>query len=448
MKKQQKGMWHTERETEKAVYIVRIDDNFKKWFPKKVVDGPDETGILHVESWFIKNNPLPEILEERVDIPKLPTRKRWQKGSLSFSKASQYLLCPKQYYFSYEKKIPTMVSPALYRGSIAHAVLEALFQCDLDKAKPSSYIKALLMDYWDKYKARFETSARKKGKWDDSKRDDILDQIIWVIHNMTDGKMDKDSVRLLGPTETESCIFSEDGILGGIIDAIFVDENNNVKIVDYKTGKAKKNEIDFNHELQGWLYAHLASERFDNMPIAVEFWYTGSQQIKKLELDQESINGWILTLNDTATAIKQQSGSPESLFEARPSENNCKWCDAKPWCGSYHQYIQDTPWQKQGRSKSIKGNVLNVQKPSGNRPGAILIKTQDNEEVVVKGWEGSGKILGSLKEGNDVFCVDVDVRLSDYSGNLEGVVNDPYSIIANGAIIETGEKLPHIARLQ
>ena len=37
-----------------------IDDNFKKWFPKKVVDGPDETGILHVESWFIKNNPFRE----------------------------------------------------------------------------------------------------------------------------------------------------------------------------------------------------------------------------------------------------------------------------------------------------------------------------------------------------------------------------------------------------
>ena len=77
-----------------------------------------------------------------------------------------------------------------------------------------------------------------------------------------------------------------------------------------------------------------------------------------------------------------------------------------------------------------------------------MIKTQDGEEVVVKGWERSGKILGSLEEGVDIFCVDVDIRLSDYSGNLEGVVNDPYSIIANGAIVETGEKLPHIATLQ
>ena len=77
-----------------------------------------------------------------------------------------------------------------------------------------------------------------------------------------------------------------------------------------------------------------------------------------------------------------------------------------------------------------------------------MSKTQDDEEVVVKGWEGSGKILGSLEEGVGVFCVDVDIRLSDYSGNLEGVVNDPYSIIANGVIVETGEKLPHIATLQ
>ena len=196
------------------------------------------------------------------------------------------------------------------------------------------------------------------------------------------------------------------------------------------------------------LYAYLISERFKKLPTSVEFWYTGSQQIKELEFDQESIDGWILTLKDAAAEIKQQSGSPQSLFEARPSENNCKWCDAKPWCESYHRHIQDIPWQKQGRSKSLKGSVLNAQKPSGNRPGAVLIKTQDGEEVVVKGWERSGKILGSLEEGVDIFCVDVDIRLSDYSGNLEGVVNDPYSIIANGAIVETGEKLPHIATLQ
>ena len=58
MKEQAKGMWHLERETEKAVYLLRVEDNFNKWFPKKAIDGPNEKGTILVESWFIKKKSI------------------------------------------------------------------------------------------------------------------------------------------------------------------------------------------------------------------------------------------------------------------------------------------------------------------------------------------------------------------------------------------------------
>jgi len=436
MKEQMKGMWHLERETDKAVYLLRVEDNFKKWFPKKVVDGPNEKGSILVEAWFLKKNPLPEILEERVNIPDRKFGGRWKKGSLSFSKARQYMNCPKQYYFSYEKKIISSVSTAMKFGNVAHSVLETIFECDLDVAKPTSYVKALTRRDWEKSKFEFETSERKKGKWDDSKIDEVVDQVLWALANMADGKMDSKSIKKFKPKHAESRVFSKDGLLGGIIDAVFVDENNEIKIVDYKTGKSKEGEIDPDHEFQGWLYAYLASQEFGRLPKSVEFWYLSAQEVKVVDFDEDVIEDLVLSLKETAAEIKNISGSPESSFEARPSEKNCKWCDAKPWCKGYQKMVQDQPWNEEGYGKSVKGVVLDSAKQTGSRPGAAIVKTDDEREILIKGWGASGKLLGSLKKEDSLFCVDVNIQHSDFSGNLEGTVNDPFSIIVNNKILQ------------
>ena len=41
----------------------------------------------------------------------------------------------------------------------------------------------------------FETSERKKGKWDDSKIDEVIDQVLWALANMADGKMDSKIIK-------------------------------------------------------------------------------------------------------------------------------------------------------------------------------------------------------------------------------------------------------------
>tara|TARA_B100000029_G_scaffold244120_3_gene241329 strand:- start:496 stop:1812 length:1317 start_codon:yes stop_codon:yes gene_type:complete len=435
MKEEAKGMWHLERETEKAVYLSRIQDNYKQWFPKKVVDGPNEKGLVEVESWFLQKNPLPPILEERVDLPQEKRNLYWKKGSLSFSKARQYLNCPKQYYFSYEKKIVSSVSSAMKFGNVAHSVLELIFECDLQMAKPTSYIQALTRKYWQKNKSEFETSKRKKGIWDDSKMDEVIDQVLWALTKMTHGKMDAASVQTSKPKHTESRIFSKDGLLGGIIDAVFVNENGEIKIIDYKTGKSTEGKIDSDHEFQGWLYAYLAYEEFGKMPKDVEFWYLGSQEVKKVDFDEDVIQDIVFSLKEIAAEIKNVSGSPESFFKANPSQKNCKWCDAKPWCKAYQKMVQDEPWQEEGYGKSIKGVVEDSSKKKGSRPGVAIVKTEDGGEILIKGWEDSGRILGELKKGDFIFCVDVGIKHSDISGNLEGFVNDPFSIIVNNRVV-------------
>ena len=115
---------------------------------------------------------------------------------------------------------------------------------------------------------------------------------------------------------------------------------------------------------------------------------------------------------------------------------NCKWCDAKPWCKDYQKMVQDQPWQEEGYGKSLKGVVLDSQKLVGNKPGAVRVKTEDEKEIVIKGWGQSGKILGSSEKGDVLFCVDVNIQHSDFSGALEGIVNDHFSIIVNNKILQ------------
>ncbi|MBC8514878.1 PD-(D/E)XK nuclease family protein [bacterium] len=429
------GVWTKVRETAKALLLAR-QDGYEQWFPKSVVEGPNTEGELKIEEWFLGKNPLSPMREGPPLVAPQRTRGEWKKGATSFSKAKGFLACPRNYHFSYERTIPFVDSQALHVGTLVHDAIERVFDCDFSLASPPQWVDHIVRTQWSKKKSQFETAKRSRGRWDDRKETSAIDQALWALDRITQGRMTAEGLERAMPTHREVAAFSKDGKVGGYID--YAQENKEgTLLVDFKSGGCSPpvEGLPPDHALQGQIYAHLAEEMWGALPKRVEFWYTAHDHVEGFAPDKKEADAIGLMIREAGAEISRLSGKPEASFEANPHPETCNWCDAKPWCKPYQEMALETPWRSEGFGKAIKGKVKVSNPLRGNRPGSARLSTLDGGEILVKGWDAAGKRLGQTKTGEEVTVLDVKVEHSDFSGDLEATTYDPYAVLIDGKSI-------------
>ena len=419
------GKWKIIRETEKALFLER-EDGIQRWFPKSVVSGPDSNGMMEVADWFLGKEPLPPLETSDLELP-APERGEWRQGAISYSQVSTFRACPRAYYFGRIRRVPSAKRQSQFLGSAVHEALELIYDCDFGTAVPEDYLAALLRRRWNTGKAEFERARRQLGRWDESKFSPALDQARWGVAQAT-GDFSVESITGRAPPGREKMMFSGDSRIGGIIDVLFTDPE--LVTVDYKTGKAPEGGLGDDQQLQGLIYSHLVREEYDRLPDRVEFWYLGDTKVTFIP-DEAKVAEVAELMHEASDTIDELREMDEGHWEARPSETACKWCDAKPWCSPYQDSISDQIGE--GRGNLVRGEVLESLQPEGKRPGSVTIQTGDGE-LKLKGWGRPGGLLGELLPGQEVQCIDTWISRSEYSGELEGLVSDPYAIIVDGYI--------------
>ena len=155
------------------------------------------------------------------------------RPALSPSRAADFKQCPLLYRFRAIDRLPEAASAAQLRGSLVHAALERLYalpatQRDADTAR------SLVEPAWDRMIAEEPALA---AELDPALRPQLFEEARALLSGY---------YRLEDPTrfEPDSCeqrveVELEDGtLLRGFIDRIDVAATGELRVVDYKTGKA------------------------------------------------------------------------------------------------------------------------------------------------------------------------------------------------------------------
>jgi DNA helicase-2/ATP-dependent DNA helicase PcrA len=123
-------------------------------------------------------------------------------------------------------------------------------------------------------------------------------------------------------------------IITGRIDQVNALGRNDVEIVDYKTGKPKK-ELDARRDLQLSIYAIAAREIFEWNPARLVFHYLQNNQIQATTRDAKQLDEAQKIIQEVAADIRA------AQFPARPGYL-CRNCAYRPICPSHEESLTDT----------------------------------------------------------------------------------------------------------
>ena len=120
-------------------------------------------------------------------------------------------------------------------------------------------------------------------------------------------------------------------ILTGRMDQVNSLGRKDVEIVDYKTGKAKK-DVDARKDLQLSIYALAAKEIFEWNPVRLVFHYLQTNQRQETTRDAKQIAEAEATIQETAANIRAAN------FPATPNFF-CRSCAYKPICPAHEESL-------------------------------------------------------------------------------------------------------------
>ncbi|MET4921186.1 PD-(D/E)XK nuclease family protein [Streptomyces sp. PSRA5] len=254
-----------------------------------------------------------------------------QPTSLSPSRASDFMQCPLLYRFRVIDKLPEKPSEAATRGTLVHAVLERLFD-DPAVERTAPRARSMVPGQWDRLlESRPELGELFAG----DEGGERLTRWLSEAEGLVERWFSLEDPTRLEPAERELFVETEleSGLrLRGVIDRVDVAPSGEVRIVDYKTGKAPRPEYAEGALFQMKFYALVIWRLKRVVPRRLQLVYLGSGDVvtyDPVEADLERIERKLLALWD---AIRQATETGD--WRPRPTKL-CGWCDHRAVCPEF-----------------------------------------------------------------------------------------------------------------
>ncbi|WP_116427931.1 RecB family exonuclease [Streptomyces spongiicola] len=260
-----------------------------------------------------------------------PVREGRPPVSLSPSRASDFMQCPLLYRFRVIDRLPEKPSEAATRGTLVHAVLERLFDAPAAERTPLR-ARALVPGQWDRLLESRPELAELFARDEDGER---LARWMSEAEALVERWFSLEDPTRLEPAERELFVETEleSGLrLRGVIDRVDVAPSGEVRIVDYKTGKAPRPEYGEGALFQMKFYALVVWRLKGVVPRRLQLVYLGSGEVltyDPLPADLERVERKLLALWD---AIVRATETGE--WRPRPTKL-CGWCDHRARCPEF-----------------------------------------------------------------------------------------------------------------
>ncbi|MEU1320311.1 RecB family exonuclease [Streptomyces tibetensis] len=276
--------------------------------------------------------PVAEAAAETAAVSALVTRSAAiPPASLSPSRASDFMQCPLLYRFRVIDRLPEKPSEAATRGTLVHAVLERLFDAPAaERTAPRA--KSLIPGQWDRLR---ETRPEVGELFADDPEGERLARWLSEAEQLVERWFTLEDPSRLEPAERELFVEAEleSGLrLRGIIDRVDVAPTGEVRIVDYKTGKAPRPEYSEGALFQMKFYALVVWRLKNVVPRRLQLVYLGSGQVLTYDpvlADLERVERKLLALWE-AIRLATETGD----WRPRPTKL-CGWCDHRAHCPEF-----------------------------------------------------------------------------------------------------------------
>ena len=239
---------------------------------------------------------------------------------LSSSAVVNYKKCPQQYAFGYLWSLKEGPRAMLSFGSVIHTTIKRFLE-QLKKGVKLAFgeVQGIYETEW--------TSAGYEDEYQEAEyKKDGLEQLK-VFH----AAMLHDAPDVLEQEKGFELPLENNVILTGRMDQVNSLGRKDVEIVDYKTGKPKK-DADARKDLQLSIYALAAKEIFEWNPVRLVFHYLQNNQRQETTRDAKQIADAEATVQETAADIRAGN------FPAKPGFY-CRGCAYKPICPAHEESL-------------------------------------------------------------------------------------------------------------
>jgi putative RecB family exonuclease len=256
--------------------------------------------------------------------------RRPSRPALSPSRAADFKQCPLLYRFRAIDRLPEAPSAAQLRGSVVHVALEQLYGLPAASRGPDA-ARSLVQTAWEQVLAL-------EPKLTNDLEPEQLTQLLEEARALLAGYY-----RLEDPTrfEPHSCeqrveVELADGtLLRGVIDRIDVAATGELRVVDYKTGKAPpaaRAAAEFKAMFQMKFYAVALLRSRGVLPARLRLIYLSDGQV----LDYSPDHDELLRFEKTLMAIWRAIQSAAATGDFRPRKSRlCDWCAHQEHCPAF-----------------------------------------------------------------------------------------------------------------
>lgn len=249
-------------------------------------------------------------------------------GSLSPSRASDFMACPLLYRFRSIDRLPEPPSPGATRGTLVHKVLEDLFDLpahDRTAERAGQMVPRtwqalttadpVLLDMFDDDQA--------EARWLRS-----CCEVLARYFTLEDP-------RRLEPTEREfyvEALLTNRLLLRGFIDRLDIAPDGRIRVVDYKSGRSPGEAFEARALFQLRFYALVLWRTRGVIPAVLQLIYLGNGEILRHEPDAADL----LATERKVGAVWQAIRHAEETGDWRPSPSRlCDWCSFRDLCPEF-----------------------------------------------------------------------------------------------------------------
>ena len=250
--------------------------------------------------------------------------------ALSPSRAADFKQCPLLFRFRTIDKLDGPPSPAAARGTLVHAVLEALFDLPAHERTPQAAVE-LLRPRWEALTAEEPELAAMVAESEE------LTEESWfaAAQGLVERWFELEDPTRLEPAERELYVETtlDDGLLlRGYVDRLDVAPDGAMRVVDYKTGRSPREAFEGKALFQMKFYALVLWRLRGEIPRLLQLVYLGNGEIMRYTPDEHDLRGLERNVQAVWAAITRAAQTGD--WRPRPSKL-CGWCDFQQLCPEF-----------------------------------------------------------------------------------------------------------------
>jgi putative RecB family exonuclease len=251
-------------------------------------------------------------------------------GSLSPSRAADFKSCPLLYRFRTIDRLPEAPSRAATRGTMVHTVLERLF--DLPNTERTlAAAREILPQAWQ---TLLEEAPQTAELFADDSDGAELAEWLESASTLLGNYFDLEDPARIEPAAREQLVeVVIDGLrLRGYVDRLDVNQDGDLRVVDYKTGSTPREAFEAKALFQMKFYALVLWRTRGIVPRQLRLMYLADTDTLSYAPDAEELVRFERTLKAIWAAIERATQTGD--FRPSPSRL-CAWCDHQVRCPAF-----------------------------------------------------------------------------------------------------------------